>query len=256
VDALPEPQRVAVWDLLADRASDVDVFISVSNYYKYFMCEHLKVSADRIHVVYNGVDLEGHENTDLPTDPPVIGYLERQCREKGFAMLVEAFMLLKKSGKVPGVKLRIAGGKIPEDEPLIKEAHQRLEKQNISGDVEFLPNLTREEKLDFLRDISILSVPAEHREAFGVYIIEAMASGVPVVQPRHGAFIELMEATGGGVLCEPDDAQALADAMESLLLYPKRARELGTRGRKAVFKNFSAERMARGMMKVLESVAK
>jgi len=256
VDALPEPQRSAVWETLAERANDVDTFISVSKYYKDFMRDRLKVSDDRIHVVYNGIDLEGHEQTDLPTDPPVIGYLERQCREKGLSMLVEAFALLRKSGNVPDVKLRIAGGKIPEDEPLIKEAHQLFAQQNLSDDVEFIPNLSREDKLAFLRDISILSVPAEHREAFGMYMIEALASGVPVVQPRHGAFIELLDATGGGILCDPDDPQALADAMETLLLDPERARALGAQGRKAVFESFSAERMARDMIKVLESVTK
>jgi len=256
VDALPEPQRSAVWETLAERANDVDTFISVSKYYKDFMRDRLKVSDDRIHMVYNGIDLEGHEQTDLPTNPPVIGYLERQCREKGLAMVIEAFMSLKKNGQAPDVKLRIAGGKIPEDELLIKDMRQRLAQQNISGDVEFLPNLSREDKLAFLRDISILSVPAEHREAFGMYIIEALASGVPVVQPRHGAFIELLDATGGGILCDPDDAHALADAMETLLLNPERARELGEQGRKAVFESFSAERMARDMLKVLESVTK
>lgn len=256
VDALPEPQRTAVWETLAERANDVDTFISVSKYYKDFMRDRLKVSDDRIHVVYNGIDLEGHEQTDLPTDPPVIGYLERQCREKGLGMLVEAFALLKKSGKVPDVKLRIAGGKTLGDEPLIKEVRQQLAQQNLSDDVEFLPNLSREDKLTFLSDISVLSVPAGHREAFGMYIIEALASGVPVVQPRHGAFIELLDATGGGILCDPDDAHALADAMETLLLDPERARELGKQGRKAVFESFSAERMARGMLKVLESVTK
>lgn len=256
VDALPEPQRSAVWETLAERANDVDAFISVSKYYKDFMRDRLKVSDDRIHVVYNGIDLEGHEQTDLPTNPPVIGYLERQCREKGLAVLVEAFAILRKSGKVPDVKLRIAGGKIPEDELLIKEMRQLLAQQNLSDDVEFLPNLSREDKLAFLRDISILSVPAEHREAFGMYMIEALASGVPVVQPRHGAFIELLDATGGGILCDPDDPQALADAMETLLLDPERARALGKQGRKAVFESFSAERMARDMIKVLESVTK
>lgn len=87
-------------------------------------------------------------------------------------------------------------------------------------------------------------------------MIEALASGVPVVQPRHGAFIELLDATGGGILCDPDDPQALADAMETLLLDPERARALGKQGRKAVFESFSAERMARDIIKVLESVTK
>ena len=64
-------------------------------------------------------------------------------------------------------------------------------------------------------------MPARYGEAFGLYVIEAMAAGVPVVQPRVAAFPELIEATGGGVLCAADDAQSLAEAIEELLLDPR-----------------------------------
>ena len=254
LDALLEPQRHTAWEMLSLRAADVDAFISVSKYYKSSMCDRLGIPAERVHVVYNGIDLEGHEQTDLPTDPPVVGYLERQCREKGLGVLVDAFAILRKDNRVPGLKLRIAGGKTADDKPFIREIRQRLAEKGLSDDVEFLPNLDREDRLTFLRDISIMSVPAEHKEAFGMYIIEALASGVPVVQPRHGAFPELLDATGGGILYEPNDAHTLATAMETLLLNPTHAQELGERGRKAVSENFSVERMARGIVKVLESV--
>ena len=113
-----------------------------------------------------------------------------------------------------------------------------------TGEAAFFPNLSRPEKLDFLQALSVFSVPAQYGEAFGLYVIEALAAGVPVVQPRCGAFPELVEATGGGVLCKPGDPRALADAIEPLLLNPERARALGQAGRKAVFEKFSAEAMA------------
>jgi glycosyltransferase involved in cell wall biosynthesis len=81
-------------------------------------------------------------------------------------------------------------------------------------------------------------------ESFGLYVLESLAAGVPVVQPRHAAFPEIIEATGGGVLCEPGDPKALADAIENLLLHPLHARHLGRRGREAVEKEFSVGRMA------------
>ena len=266
VDALPEPHRQIVWDTLSQCAVDVDAFISVSNYYKDFMCERLGIPTARVNVVYNGINLEGHElagqshAATLP-NPPVIGYLERQCRDKGLLMLVEAFIILKEKARmdcndsVIATKLRIAGGKTADDEPFVREIQQRLAQHGLSDDVEFLSNLNREEKLDFLRTLSIMSVPAEHKEAFGLYIIEALASGVPVVQPRHGAFPELLEATGGGVLCEPNDTHSLATAIEKLLLNPECARELGKQGRKAVLEKFSVERMASEVVRVLEEVA-
>jgi glycosyltransferase involved in cell wall biosynthesis len=92
-----------------------------------------------------------------------------------------------------------------------------------------------------------MSVPARFGESFGLYVIEALASGVPVVQPRTAAFTELIEATGGGVLCEPENPQALADAIESLLLDPKRLRSLGDAGRRAVVERFNADHMSRRM---------
>jgi glycosyltransferase involved in cell wall biosynthesis len=91
-------------------------------------------------------------------------------------------------------------------------------------------------------------VPVRYSEAFGLYVIEALAAGVPVVQPRRGAFPELVEATGGGVLCTADDPQALAQAAEGLLLEPGRARALGEAGRQAVFERFSAEAMAQATL--------
>ena len=97
-------------------------------------------------------------------------------------------------------------------------------------------------------------MPASYGESFGLYLIEAMAAGVPVVQPRTAAFPEIIEATGGGVLCEPGDAKSLAAAVEPLLLNPIRVRELGFAGRRAVFEKFSAEAMATATLRVLETV--
>ena len=99
-------------------------------------------------------------------------------------------------------------------------------------------------------------MPAAYGESFGLYVIEAMAAGIPVVQPRHAAFPEIIEATGGGVLCPPDDPAALADAVEALLSDPAAAREMGRRGRLAVEAKFSAEVMARNTMAIVERVVR
>ena len=254
VDALPEKQRDAVWAILTERAADVDAFIAVSNYYKDLMCERLGVPTERIHVVYSGISLEGYKQSDLLNDPPVIGFLERQCRGKGLEVLIDAFLILKKTGKVSNLKLRIAGGNLVEDRPFLKEMHQRLDGAGFSEDVEFLPNLSYEDRLAFLQSLSIMSVPAEHKEAFGVYIIEALASGVPVVQPNQGAFPELLDLTGGGILYESNEPHILADAIEKLLLDHERARELGKQGRKVVLEKFSVETMSQNVLRVIETV--
>ena len=76
LDALPDYHREVVWGTLSQRAADVDAFVSVSKYYKEFMCDRAGIPTDRIHVVYNGIDLEGHEQADVPVTPP--GYVVGQ----------------------------------------------------------------------------------------------------------------------------------------------------------------------------------
>ena len=127
------------------------------------------------------------------------------------------------------------------------DLRERLQAGGLLGDADFNPNLDRAGKLALLRSLSVFSVPARYGEAFGLYVIEALAAGVPVVQPRVAAFPELIEATGGGVLCAPDDPEALAEAIEGLLLDPARARALGEAGQRAVFERFSAGAMAQAV---------
>ena len=174
----------------------------------------------------------------------MLGYFARLCREKGLEKLVAAFLLLKKRGRVKNLKLRAGGSCGPADQVLVDELRERLEQAGVAGDVEFVPNPSRAAKLAFLRSLSVFSVPATYNEAFGLYLLEALASGVPVVQPAHSAFPEILQATGGGLLCDAHDPGALADAIESLLLDPARARALGEAGRRAVAEKFSVETMA------------
>ena len=116
--------------------------------------------------------------------------------------------------------------------------------------MEWRPDISRAEKLEFLRGLSVLSVPTSFAEDFGLYVIEALASGVPVVQPRHGSFPELIAETGGGTLCEPGDPGALAEALAELLSAPERARALGARGRAVVLDRFTVEAMTTGVLQV------
>ena len=165
------------------------------------------------------------------------------CREKGLPLVVDTFIEIRRRNRVPNLKLHIGGGCGPSDEPVVAEQKRELESVGLLGDVQFFPNVSREQKLDFLRGLTVFCTPALYGEAFGLYVIEALAAGVPVVQPRHGGFPEIIEHTGGGLIAEPN-AAALADAIESLLLDPVRARALGDAGRAAVRERFSISAMA------------
>jgi glycosyltransferase involved in cell wall biosynthesis len=131
-----------------------------------------------------------------------------------------------------------------------------LQEAGFLADAEFLPNISRAEKIDFLKSLTVFSVPATYGESFGLYLLEAWAAGVPVVQPRHAAFPELLDLTGGGLLCEPNDPHALAAALERLFCDAEQARELGCAGQRAVYERFHVERMAQDVLSVFEQAAR
>ncbi len=254
LDGLPEPYRQQAWELLSRRAAEIDAFIAVSHYYGDVMKRRLTIPSDKVHVVHNGIRLDGYAPAEMAPHPPAIGFLARGCRQKGLHTLVEAFIHLRKRNRMGDVKLRIAGTTLPTDEPFVTQLRERLAECGLTPAVDFLPNISLAEKQAFLKTVSVLSVPATYGESFGLYVLEALASGVPVVQPRHAAFPELIEATGGGVLCEPDNPESLALAIESLLLDDDRRRALGQRGRQAVLDRFGVERMARRVADICEGV--
>ena len=169
------------------------------------------------------------------------------CPPKGLHALVDAYIRLRERGITPEVKLRIAGAMTKADHAYVDEQKAKLRNAAVINDVSFHANLSRDDKLDFLRSLSLLSVPAMYGESFGLYVIEAMASGVPVVQPNHAAFPELLAATGGGILTEDASPDALADGYEQLLTDEPRRTALGQAGREAVLEKFGVDRAAHGV---------
>lgn len=251
LDGLPEPYRGQAWALLAQRCAEMDHFIAVSDYYADHMRRRLNVPAGKVTRVYPGIDIGDFQPVPTPPAPPVLLYLARYTPAKGLGTLVDAFLQLKQRNRVPGLRLRVGGAMVGEDKRYADSLKQRL--KQFRHEVEFCPNLARAEKIEFLRTGTVLSVPATYGEAFGLYLLEAWASGVPVVQPRHGAFPELIERTGGGLLCAPDEPAALADTLESLLLDPAKIRSLGEAGRSGV-RAFTVETMAEQTETVLKEV--
>jgi glycosyltransferase involved in cell wall biosynthesis len=256
LDSLPEEDRQAAWRALSERAADVDAFIAVSHYYGDIMQRRAQLAADRVHVVHNGILLDGYAPASAPPDPPALGYLARLCPAKGLETLVEAYLLLRQNDRIPNLRLRVAGSMTAADQPFVERLRAQLAAAGLADEVQFLPNLDRDEKIAFLQSLSVFSVPATYGESFGLYVIEALAAGVPVVQPDHAAFPELIAATGGGVLCEPDDPASLAEAIKELLLNPEAARAMGARGREAVRERFSVARMAEGVTRVFEAIVR
>jgi glycosyltransferase involved in cell wall biosynthesis len=251
LDALPEPFRDQAWSELGKRMEHVDALIAVSRYYGDVMGERLSLSADQVHVVHNGIPLDGVEpRAETSEKVRAIGYLARMCPDKGLHTLVDAFIELGTRGH-DELRLEIAGVMLKPDRAYVREQKDKLSRAGLIERTSFDANVSRERKLAFLRNLDILSVPAGYGEAFGLYVLEALAHSVPVVQPRHAAFPEIIERTGGGLLCEPDDPNSLADAIEKLVADPGLAGRLGAEGRRAVIEGLTDDHMARGVADIL-----
>ena len=245
LDNLEEPWRSRCWELLGRCAAEIPALVAPSRYFACLMQDRLGLGSAQVRVVPNGIALEDYAAEPGPGPAvPTVGYLARFVEGKGLGLLVDAFIRLKRAGRVPGARLRCAGAMTEADARYVEALQRRLAEAGCLGSVEFLPNLGRGEKVAFLRSLSVFSVPAVYSEAFGLYVLEALAAGVPVAQPRHAAFPEVVEATGGGRLFEPVDAGALATLLEDMLLDPAGTRELGAAGRAAVFQGFGMERLA------------
>ena len=255
LDVLPEPWRGQAWQIIAERAADVDRFIAVSEYFRGAMRGRLGEAGARIDVVHVGIVPQDYSPVDGPPKVPIVGFLSRACRAKGLDILVEALGKVRSDARLKSVRLRVAGGSAPEDSAYLRTVRRRMDKLGMAGDVEFMADLDAASRREFLRSLSVLSVPARRGEAAGTYVLEALATGIPVVVPDSGVFPELLAATGGGLLCKPEDPSSLAAHLSDLLLDPDRITTLGREGREKVVTHFSVHGMVEKMAKIYQEVA-
>jgi len=252
LDSLAEPYAGQAWEILADQAGYIDGFVAVSNYYAEVMCERLQLNVDKVKVVYTGIAVEDFKGLRSFPQIPAIGFLSRMCSAKGLDTLVNAFIKLKQKDNFQDLRLKIAGGKIGNDDEFVRKIQRRLDRADLLGEVDFLTDFDQNARISFLRTVSVLSVPEKYSVAYGLYVLEALACGVPVVEPARGVFPELAKKTGGVLLYEDDDANALADSLEKVLVDEDLAKQLGNQGRKSVFEQFDIEKNAAEMIAVFE----
>ncbi len=254
IDLMEESYRRQIWDIMAERAEDVDFFVTASRYYANKSQEQLRIPGNKIKVICGGINLDGYEMSSLPFDPPVIGYLCRMSGYFGLGILVDAFIHLKKESRYKDLRLHITGGYAGEDKHFVRELLKKVSKLGYEKEVKIFKHFDKENRIKFLKSLTLLSVPVPGGEAFGAYQVEALAAGVPVVQPDVGCFPEFVEVTGGGIIYEPNDSETLAKAISSLLSDPDRLRKLGEKGSGVVLDRFSMKNMAGNIVKVYEQV--
>jgi len=256
LDGLASPHAEQAWGIVRERARDIDAFLAVSEYFAGAMRRRLAVESTRVHVAHMGIDLNEYTPADTHPPEPTIGYLSRMCSSRGLETLIDAFLLLKRDGRLQAAKLRICGGRLASDEPFLERLTAKLTAAGVRDDVEFLHSFDRHSRHEFLKSLSVLSVPEPRPVACGLYVLEALATGVPVVEPATGSFPEMLALAGGGVLYEPNNAGKLAEALSSLLMDPQAARRLGAQGRAGTLKAFNIEQTAAEMIRIFEQVVR
>lgn len=247
IEALPESHYSRVLGLVRARCKLLDGFLATSAAYADFMSDYLGIPRERIQVVHPGLDLTGHggPRPSAEGQPFRIGYFARICKEKGLHVLVEAFRLLAAEKPAIPCRLHVSGWLGRSDRPYFTDLLHTLRQAGLEQSFEYVESPDHASKVRFLHGIDVLSVPTTYCEPKGLYVLEALANGVPVVQPRHGSFPELIEMTGGGLLVNPNDPADLAAGLRLLRDDAALRAELGRKGQESVRGHFTAAVMAR-----------
>ncbi len=256
---LLEPYRTQALEEIRRLDASIDGYLVHSCFYADYMADFLGIAREKIHLVPLGIDTQGFPElpavgaTDHQGDeagatssrPLTIGYLARLAPEKGLHVLVDAFLELRRRPGMEHARLHVAGWLGEGQRNFADEQFAKLRRAGLSEHFHYAGEVDRRQKITFLRELDVFSVPTVYREPKGLFVLEALAAGAPVVQPEHGAFPELLAQTGGGLLTRPGDPGRLADALHELLTNHDRRRELAHQGHRTVHARFNADAMAR-----------
>ncbi|PHQ36136.1 glycosyltransferase family 4 protein [Rhodopirellula bahusiensis] len=248
LDHLPNDARSEAIVLCSQLSEQVDVFVTHSEFYRDKMGAILGIPHERFDVHPLSIDMAPFANLDsadssntqstaTPSKPDGefrIGYLARLAPEKGLHHLVDAFLRIGAMPEHGNVTLHAAGWLGEHNVPYLHELQSRVAKAGLSDRFVVHDSPDQATKIDLLRQMDVLSVPAPYEDPKGLFLLEAMACGIPVVQPDHGAFSEVVHSTGGGILFHPEDTDALVHELISLKNDPERRARLGEIGRQSV----------------------
>ena len=255
LQSLPPRYQKRALELIRSNIGWVDAFIGVSRYHADFMSDYLGIPRDKIHVVPLGIHWRDYNGSRKPkTDPFTIGYLARIVPEKGLHLLSEAFRALSQGGPLSGARLEVAGYLAPAQKTYLRKVERQIQDWGLSQQFRYRGILSGTEKVEFLSKLDVLSVPASYDEPKGMYLLEAMASGVPVVQPRRGAYPEIIEKTGGGLLVDSEGPDGIVEGILSVAQNPILAEKLSRKGRQGIREHYSAELMAERTLGVYQSL--
>lgn len=258
IDEIETAYRADCIDEIRTRAGELDGMIAVSTYCREAACKKYSLDRGLVDVILPGIPLEGHQpvSRDIDGGPVRIGYLARISPEKGLDRLCDAFFQLANREGGEELYLSAAGYFPGSSAAWFKDVARRVKESIVRDRVEFLGTLDRPQKLEFLSKLDVFSVPARRPEAKGLYVLEAMASGLPLVLPDRGSFTEIMARGGGGLLYDPDDDDALRSTLEVMTGSSGLRAKHGSKGRQAAEAYFNSERMAQETRDYYQGVLK
>jgi glycosyltransferase involved in cell wall biosynthesis len=254
VDVMHPQVRDKVWALMAEKSEDVDAFIAVSNYFADVMKKQMAIPENKLKTIYLGVDASDYQCTDIRTRQRNIGFISRLCHENGLDILVDAFIGLKKLPGFDDVKLIMTGGATGDDSKFIKVLKRKLRNNGLGSSYEILDDFEGQGRIDFFERVSVVSVPVRNGEAFGMYLLESMASGVPVVQPELGAFPEIIMKSGGGVTYTPNESSGLTKSLAAILSDISKLETLSRNARIGVAGHFNIHSQAKQMISLFREL--
>ena len=253
LDGLGKPWAGSAWQLLGQNAAEIDHFIAVSRYFGDVMTQRMELNAAKVSVIPAGIELDEFTPAAEPPERPTIGFLARMCHENGLDILVNALYMLRRDERFAKARVRITGGQLRSDDAFLNKVKRRIGSLHLSDYVVFEPDYTGPARKKFLNSLSVISVPSRKPMAYGLFALEAMACGVPFVQPDKGVFSELARH-GGGVVYPQNNPVHLAETLRDVLTDASRLAELRRGARQTAADVFAIDATAGQMAACFENV--
>ncbi|MBI5541019.1 MAG: glycosyltransferase family 4 protein [Bacteroidia bacterium] len=254
INAMQEHYKPKLWQLMSEKAKDIDAFIAVSDFFKNIMQKNMQIEEEKLHVIHLGVNPEMYNVHSPAQNPQAIGYLSRMNEENGFEIVIDAFIKIKTQPELSNLKLILTGGKTSDDNKFIQKQINKLEKNKVLQFVEFVDDFRTSVLDEFFNKITVLSVPVLNGEAFGLYQLESLASGIPIVQPDLAAFPEIVEISKAGAIYKPNTSDALAEKLAEVLSDQTRLNLMSINGRKAIEEKFNLKVSTKRLVEIYENM--